>query len=61
MFRLAKYIYNLGRRQAYSEILAKLETLSVKLPHNREGQNLRQPVNETIAELKQKLEEGSNE
>ncbi len=58
MLKLAKYIYAMGRRQAYAEILAKLETLAIQLPRTREGQLLRQPINETIDELVKSLEEG---
>ena len=52
MFKLVKYIYEMGRKQAYTEILSQLETLVVRLPRNREGQLLRQPVEETIKAIR---------
>lgn len=61
MFKLAKYIYKLGRRQAYTEVVAKLETTAVNLPRTREGQLLRQPINELIDSLVKQLEEGRDE
>ena len=55
MFKIFNFAYRIGRKQAYSEIIAKLERLSVSLPHNREGQQLRQPIDGTIAELQASL------
>lgn len=52
MLKLAKYLYNMGRRQAYTEVLTHLETLAVKLPRNREGQLLRQPIDDTIKAIR---------
>lgn len=60
MFKLVKFIYNAGRRQAYAEMLAHLETLAIKLPRNREGQNLREPIETAITKLKTDLREGEN-
>lgn len=58
MFKVINYVYRMGRRQAYSEMLSTLETLAVKLPRNREGQLLRQPIDEAITKLKDDLREG---
>lgn len=63
MFKALKYVYELGRRQAYTEILGDLGRLADSLPHNREGQLLRQPINETIDKLMDKRDQkgGKNE
>lgn len=61
MFKIIKYVYERGRRQAYSEMLTTLETLAVKLPRNREGQLLRQPIDDAIKKLKTDLAEGDNQ
>ena len=60
MVKLARFIYRMGRRQAYAEMLAHLETLAVKLPRNREGQLLREPVETAIRDIKADLLEGKN-
>lgn len=60
MFKLAKFIYNAGRRQAYAEMLTHLEALVVNLPRTRDGQVLRQPINDTITKLKTDLREGDD-
>lgn len=60
MFKVIQYVYLKGRRQAYSEMLSTLETLAVKLPRNREGQLLRQPIEDAITKLKTDLREGEN-
>lgn len=59
-YKLAVYLYQRGRRQAYAEIVSELETLAVKLPRTRDGQILREPIDVTIKNLKAKLadEEG---
>ena len=59
MVKLARFIYQMGRKQAYAEIVAHLETLVVKLPRNREGQLLREPVENTIDGLKAELRGGA--
>lgn len=59
-FKVIQFVYQKGRRQAYAEMLSTLETLAVKLPRNREGQLLREPINNALAELKAKLQEGEN-
>lgn len=60
MLKLAKFIYAMGRKQAYSEVIAKLEGLSVNLPRTREGFILKEPIDTTIKEIKLALgdEEG---
>jgi hypothetical protein len=60
MFKVINYVYRMGRRQAYSEMLSTLETLAVKLPRNREGQLLRQPIEDAITKLKDDLQGGDN-
>jgi len=52
MFKLGRFIYEMGRKQAYTQIISHLETLAVKLPRNREGQLLRQPIEETIKAIR---------
>lgn len=53
MLRLATFIYNMGRRKGYSEMIAKLEHLQTTITRSREGTIVRQQVIAMIDELKQ--------
>lgn len=60
MFKVAQFIFQMGRKQAYTEVISDLETLAIQLPRNREGQLLRRPIDEKIKEIRAKylVEEG---
>lgn len=57
MLRLIKYLKGLGRREAYLEIVVKLERLADSLPKTRDGRITRQPIDETVSELLKELDE----
>jgi len=59
MLRLAKFIYDMGRRKGYSEIIYKLEHLQTTITRSREGTIVRSQVIAMIDELKvaQKVDE----
>lgn len=59
MFKIIKYVYEKGRKQAYTEIVGELQVLADTLPRTREGQILRQPINEVVDKLLKKLDEGA--
>lgn len=61
MLRLATFIYNMGRRKAYSETIVKLEHLQTTITRSREGTIVRKEVLAIIDELKdaQKDPEGT--
>ena len=52
MLRLAKFIYDMGRRKGYSEVIGKLEHLQVTVTRTREGENVRKELIAIIDELK---------
>lgn len=60
MFKIINFAYRMGRKQAYSEVISKLERLAVKLPHDRTGQSVRKDIDATVAELQTKLNEEAN-
>lgn len=57
MFKAIRFIYNAGRKQAYTRILSELDKLSYTLPRNREGQLLRRDIDETIESIKRSIDE----
>lgn len=59
MFKIIQYVYEKGRKQAYTEIVGELEVLADKLPHTRDGQRLKEPIRETVDKLLKKLDEGA--
>ena len=58
MLKLIKYLKEQGRRQAYLEIVVKLERLADALPKTRDGRITRQPIDETVSDLLKQLDEG---
>lgn len=60
MFKTIRFVYEAGRRQAYTKIIAELERLAFELPRNREGQLLRRNVDETIEKIKKSVYEAKN-
>lgn len=58
MFKIFRFAYNMGRKQAYSEAISRLKILTVELPPTREGQLLKTPINETIAKFETAIKEG---
>lgn len=61
MLKVVKYLIEVGRRQAYSEIVNELESLANTLPATRDGRIVRQPIIETIDKLFKKLKEGGED
>ena len=57
MFKLVRFVYEAGRRQGYSEVIGELEGLSVKLPAIREGQKVREVIDDRVKIIKEKLKE----
>lgn len=57
MFKLVKYVYELGRKKAYAEIVAQLEVSRTKITRNREGVMVDNEIKEVIADLRQRYDE----
>lgn len=56
MYKTFKFIFSLGRRQAYRDVLSDLERLHNKLPKTREAQMIGMDIRETIDKLKADLD-----
>jgi len=52
MLRVAKFIYDMGRRKGYAEVIGKLEHLQTTVTRTREGENARKEIVAIIDELK---------
>lgn len=56
MYKTFKFIFSLGRRQAYREILQDLVSLRSSLPKTRESQLIGGDITDLIDKLKNDLE-----
>jgi len=52
MLRLAKFIYDMGRRKGYAEAIVELEHLQTTITRSREGTIVRREVLAIIDRLK---------
>lgn len=57
MYKLAKMLYKIGRRQGYLESVNHLERLYLKLPKSRESQLIGNDVMKVIEDLKAEIKE----
>lgn len=53
-FKAIKLVYEMGRKKAYAEVIAQLETSRNKLTRNRDGVTTDNEIKSIIADLRQR-------
>ena len=57
MFKIIKYVYEMGRKKAYAEVVAQLETSRNKITRDREGVRLDNEIKAIIGDLRDRYEQ----
>lgn len=57
MYKLAKFIYQMGRKKAYAEIIAQLESSRSKVTQNRDGAIVGNEIKDIIVDLRKRQSE----
>lgn len=57
MLKLVKYVYEMGRKKAYAEIVAQLETSRNKITRDRDGVRLDNEIKDIIGDLRDRYEQ----